>query len=114
MMPLLLGMAQACSGPQTFSGSFGVVIDILVFTWLACLQPALWDHTLQVLCQVPKAKCAKRAESCLAHDFDFAPFSFSLLWPFGPAAQEILTRVCEHYVSHSCIRPWEAHLWVYH
>ena len=55
----------------------------------------------------------KHAETCLAHSFDFAPFSFSVLGSFSLAAEEILTRVCQRYVSHARILPWEAHQWVY-
>ena len=97
---------------------------ILLFSWrgdrhccvdLVGVSPARsnWQQAAEALRLVQEAKCAKHAETCLAHGFDFAPFSFSVLGSFGPTAQEVLTRVCQRYVSHARIRPWEAHQWVY-
>ena len=57
---------------------------------------------------VQEAKHGKYAETCLAHGLDLAPFSFSVLYLFGPVAEEILTRVCQRYISHAHIRLWEA------
>ena len=67
-----------------------------------------WRQEVEALHLVQEAKRAKHGETCLANGFDFAPFSFSVVWSFGHAANEILTRV-----YHARIRPWEAHLWVY-
>ena len=72
-----------------------------------------WRQAVEALRLVQEAKRAKHAETCLAHGFDFAPFTFSVLGSFCPVAEEILTRFCKRYVSHAHIRPWEAHQWVY-
>ena len=50
-------------------------------------------QAVEALRLVQEAKCAKHAETCLAHGLDFAPFNFSTSRLFGPTAQEILTRV---------------------
>ena len=79
-----------------------------------CRTRFSWRQAVEALRLVHIAKRAKHAGTCLAHGFDFAPVSFSVLGSFGPTAEEILTRFCQQYVSHARIRPWEAHQWVYH
>ena len=43
-MPLLLGVASASVVLHIFSCSLGVVIDIVVLIWWACLRPALVEE----------------------------------------------------------------------
>ena len=78
---------------------------------LACSS---WRQAAEALRFVQEFKRAKNVETCFAHGLNFATFSFSVLESFCPACEEILTQVCQPYVSHMLIRPWEAHKWVYH
>ena len=41
------------------------------------------------------------------------PFSFSVFGSFGPAAQELLNRVCRRYRIHARVTEWEAHAWIH-
>ena len=96
-------------------GLWNLLRDIIMYKkgWHCCVDLAsvslARSSWRQALRSVQEAKCAKHAETCLTHGFDFAPFSFYVLRLFGPAAEEILTEICELYVSHARIRPWEAH-----
>ena len=62
---------------------------------------------------VEQGKREKHACTCRSHGFDFIPFDFSSLGSFGPAAEELLSRVCKRYSSHARVSSWEAHSWVY-
>ena len=57
---------------------------------------------------VEEAKHAKRAKTCLARDFDFAPSNFFMLQSFGLTIEEILSQVHKGYVYHARVAPWEA------
>ena len=45
-------------------------------------------------------------DCCLAHTFYFASFNLCVLNSFEPVAEEVLSQVCERYVSH-------AHTYIY-
>ena len=98
--------------------------DILLYAWrgdrhccvdLVGVSPARmgWRDATSALFSVEQGKSDKHARSCISHGFDFSPFGFSTFGSFGPAAEELLDRVCRRYVSHAHIPPWEAHPWVY-
>ena len=76
--------------------------DIVLFSWrddqhycfdLVRVSPAYYScrQAVKALRLVQEARCVKRAETCLSHGFDFAPFSFSVLGSFAPTSEEILT-----------------------
>ena len=51
--------------------------------------------------------------TCMSHVFENISFRFSALEPFGPAAEELLSRICQRLTSHAQIPEWEAHAWVF-
>ena len=72
-------------------------VDILIFSLrgdrhccvdLVGVSPThfSWRQAAEALRFVQEAKRAKHTETCLAQGFKFAPFSFSVLRSFGPAA----------------------------
>ena len=68
-----------------------------------------WRQVTVAILLVQEAKCAKHAETCLEHGFDFVPFSICVLGSFRLVISYILTRVHQPYVSYARIRPREAH-----
>ena len=65
-----------------------------------------WRDATFACFTVEQGKSDMHARSCISHEFDFSPSSFLTFGSFGPAAEELLYRVCRRYVS-------EAHPWVY-
>ena len=108
-------------GPESGLGS-GLTrpADILLYGWrddrhccvdLVGVCPARggWRDAVSVLSVVEQAKRDKHVDTCASHRFDFVPFGFSVLGSFGPAAQELLDRICRRYRTHARIAEWEAH-----
>ena len=69
------------------------------------MLPLLWPVFKQ-------AKQDKHAQTCAGH-LDFLPFGFPVLSSFGPAADELLDRVCRRYRIHARVAEWEVHAWVH-
>ena len=72
-----------------------------------------WRDAASALPSVEQGKRDKHAHICKSHGFDFIPFGFSSLGSFGPAAEELLSRICQRYISHAQVSSWEAHSWVF-
>ena len=95
---------------QTSSSMAGVVTATAVLTlWASPRHGGGWRDAVSALAAVEQAKCDKHSEVCASHGFDFTPFGFSVFGSFGPAAQELLGRVCRRYRTHARIAEWEAH-----
>ena len=94
--------------------------DILLYCWrddrhccvdLVGVSPARgsWRDAASALAIVEQAKRDKHTQTCISHRFDFEPFGFSVFGSFGPAALELLARICRRYRTHARIAEWEAH-----
>ena len=86
--------------------------DILLYSWrgdshccvdLVGVSPARggWRDAASALLSVEQGKRDKHAHICRSHGFDFIPFGFSSLGSFGPAAEALLSRICQRYSSHA-------------
>ena len=53
-----------------------------------------WRDAVSALAIIEQVKRDKHAQTCASHRFDFLPFGLSVLGSFGPAAQELLDRIC--------------------
>ena len=98
--------------------------DILLYSWrgdshccvdLVGVSPARsgWRDAAAALPSVEQGKRDKHSATCRSHGFDFIPFGFSTFGSFGPAAEELLSRICQRYSSHARIPEWEAHAWCF-
>ena len=102
-------------GPESDRGSeLTRPADNLLYGWrddrhccddLVGVSPARgdWRDAASALVVVEQAKRDKHSEVCAPHVFDFVPFGFSVFGSFGPAAQELLARVCRCYRTHARI-----------
>ena len=72
-----------------------------------------WRDDVFAWAVVEQAKRDKHTDTCASHRFDFEPFGFSVFGCFGPAAQDLIERVCRRYSTHARIVEWEAHAWVH-
>ena len=112
-------------GPESGRGSrLTRPADILLYGWrgdhhccvdLVGVSPARggWRDAASALATVEQAKREKHTQTCASHRFDFLPFGFSVFGPFGPAAKELLDRVCREYHIHARVAKWEAHAWIH-
>ena len=98
--------------------------DILLYEWqgsrhrcvdLVGVSPAQggWRGAASAVSSVEQGKVDKHAATCMSHGYDFSPFGFSTFGSFGPAAEELLTRICKRYGTHLQVTEWEAHAWVH-
>ena len=68
-----------------------------------------WQNAASALAVVEQVQRDKHSEVFARHGFDLVPFGFSVFRSFGPAAHELLVRVCRRYRTHARIAKWEAH-----
>ena len=77
--------------------------------------PMTWSSPLTPLDLPPffsAFKCRVRA-TCASHRCDFVPLGFSVFGSFGPAALELLVRICRRCRIHARIEDRKAHAWVH-
>ena len=98
--------------------------DILLYSWrgdshccvdLVEVSPTRggWRDAAAALPLVEEGKRDKHSTTCWSHGFNFIPFGYSTFGSLGPAAEELLSRICQRYISHARIPKWEAHAWVF-
>ena len=92
---------------QPSSYSVGIESNIARLTRLTCLMPTWVSGTL--------LRPSTLFNKGITHDLPrprllLPPFKVFVLGLFGLIVEDIVTRVCQRYVSHK----WEALSWVYH
>ena len=88
----------------------GAGIVIPVWTFLASPRP----EGVGGMLPLPWSLLSRRSgQICASHRLDFLPVSFSFLGSFGPAAQELLHRICRRFRTYARVAQWEAHAWVH-
>ena len=83
--------------------------------WFSMQKPLSFiESCFKRLATFEHGKRDKHLAMCSSYDLDFIPFGFSTFWSFGLAIEDLLSHICQRYVSHARIPEWEAHAWVFH